>query len=644
MKKILINTNLKRLPLMQIIIKIIKRTINEFFWLYQDIKSEIFYKNFTKVKNYKSKMNKFFITNLTALKMEAIKKLGSDKKIIIKADKICLNNFDILGLGFHQLGNKINWSTDYISNYIWSKKFHKRIKTINYHNDADVKIPWELSRFHFGIVLGQAYLISNNRKYYDKFKNLVIEWIKDNDFNKTVNWTCSMEVAIRACNLIVAIGYFENIIDEYFYDVINNSLFLHGKHIFNNLEKKVISNNHYLSNLVGLIWLGIYFSKCNISSEPKEWLEYGINELEKEILVQIYADGSLYEGSTYYHCFVTEMLLFTYIMCEKNGFELSENFKSRLIKMNEIIMNITKPNGLIPIIGDMDNGRFLIFSNYGDSEKKNFKFLIRLAGEYFNREDFRYNSDDLSTLIWLKVNINKYKPNKVELKSVSYPFGGWHILRNEKIYIIINCRNSNIKGSGGHIHNDQLSLEINLMGYDFIIDPGTYVYTADIKMRNFFRSSNQHNSVIIENSDQMDIDYYKVFNSIDKTEPRVIEFNNNYFKGCHKAYKHKFGCEICREVNLNKNSIVITDKIISKVFNDSYKSISFIFDDMITFSNGKALLPNGNYIKLVSSNQSKKYSDIGNTFLSKKYGQKFTTTKLEYIFNENLNKIEIEFQ
>ena len=51
----------------------------------------------------------------------------------------------------------IEWNKDYFTGFIWKNKYYKRIKLIDLNNNADVKVPWEISRFHYANNLGMAY-------------------------------------------------------------------------------------------------------------------------------------------------------------------------------------------------------------------------------------------------------------------------------------------------------------------------------------------------------------------------------------------------------------------------------------------------------------------------------------------------------
>jgi len=72
-----------------------------------------------------------------------------------------------------------------------------------------------------------------------------------------------MDVAIRAVNWIWGYYFFchSETLTKDFKIKFFKSLFLHGRHIINNLEFGRIRGNHYLSDIAGLIYLGIFFKK-----------------------------------------------------------------------------------------------------------------------------------------------------------------------------------------------------------------------------------------------------------------------------------------------------------------------------------------------------------------------------------------------
>ena len=577
----------------------------------------------------------FDINNKKEHYIEELKKSGKEEQIIKQADKICNHIFNLLGSGDVNLGKEIKWNEDFKTGFIWENKFYKKIKRVDLNNNADVKVPWELSRFQHIPILGQAYLLTDNFKYALEFKNQIEDWIKKNPVEMSVNWTCTMDVAIRACNWIVGYYFFEdcpkNKIDSEFWIKYNKALYLHGKYIFSNLERAPQYNgNHYLSDLAGLIWLGLYFrnfkyDKEDVKNNPKIWLDFGLKEFEKEMKNQVNPDGVDYEASTAYHCLVTELFLFTSILCSKNNIASPKEYRDKLEKMIEFIMNITKPNGCIPLLGDMDSGRFIILSDYGNRDKRDFRHLVALGGEYFKRNDFRFffSNNNIRIPFWCFENITKIKEKSpINLGSKAYKNSGYYILRNDKIYIIIKCGPNGMNSNGGHTHNDQLSFELNISGKDFIIDPGTYVYTADYKLRNLFRSTSMHNTLQIGNLEQNNFEEKDLFRINNETNTQLLDFSDNYFKGRHYGFMDKAGIIAEREVKLEDKRIIINDFIIKDPGNLKYKKfIRFHLDKEIEIEKKhNYLILTNKKIRIKLFNLQKSEYNIEKSWVAKEYG------------------------
>jgi hypothetical protein len=68
--------------------------------------------------------------------------------------------------------------------------------------------------------------------------------------------------------------------------------------------------------------------------------------------------------------------------------------------------------------------------------------------------------------------------------------------------MIIDCVPAYPKAPSGHKHNSRLSFELFAYDKSFIIDPGAYIYTADKVMRNLFRSTKYHNTVVVDGEEQ----------------------------------------------------------------------------------------------------------------------------------------------
>ena len=90
----------------------------------------------------------------------------------------------------------------------------------------------------------------------------------------------------------------------------------HGDYIRNNLEFSYIAtSNHYLSDVVGLLWLGLMLPDyCDAES----WRDFGLRQVLREMKKQVLADGADFESSTGYHRFVLELFLYSFLLCHAN--------------------------------------------------------------------------------------------------------------------------------------------------------------------------------------------------------------------------------------------------------------------------------------------------------------------------------------
>ena len=624
----LINFTLKKINNKFYLKKLEKKCLNN------QIKTEFsFLENFnTDLKFYfdetrKEKINEFYNKNLDL------------KEGILKdSEKIINHIFSFLADKEYNLGKNINWNQDFKSGFIWENKFYKKIKVVDLNNDADVKVPWELSRFQHIFTLGKSYWITNDKKYYLEFRNEVLDWIEKNPIYMTVNWTCTMDVSIRAINWIFGYFLFKDLIDEdnNFLKNLNNSLYNHGRYIIENLEKGLgYANNHYLSDLNGLVFLGLYFRKLN-NNEVNHWIKIGIKELKKEMFIENNYDGSNYETSTSYHRLVTELMFYPMYLCELNNINFNEDYKKRLKKMFEFMGKITKSNGTYPLIGDVDNGRLVILSDYYNWRINDCRHIVSVGGEYFNNQFLKeVGASNIEDKLWINDSNKNYKENFYK-KSNEFSEGGYYLLQNEDIYCLIKAGELSVKGVGGHSHNDQLAFELNILGEDFIVDAGTGVYTADKDIRNLFRSTIIHNTVAINGIEQNYFDENNLFSMLEQTFSKCLKFSDTEFEGEHYGYLKKVGTIHNRKITLEENKLVIFDSLENQ---NGIISLNLALGVNIQEREKEIILENNNK-KVILKLQDKNYKII-DSFISQKYGEIKESKRIEIYFKEN-NKIVIE--
>lgn len=445
--------------------------------------------------------------------------------IIAKADLICEHVFDLLGSGSKALSSKgkgyqaIPWHSDFISGYRWNPKTFYRDIRYGHIKGVDVIVPWELSRFQHLHILGQAYSLSENKKYASEFKNQINDWIDSNKVGFGVNWVCTMDVALRALNWLTVKELFEASFSfsEVFLKKFYGNLYEHGKYIRTHLQhSKNTTPNHRVCEIVGLLAIALY---CPFFEKSSEWRDFSIKELEKEIRKQVYPDGCDYEASTTYHLLVLEVFFYALLLSERAGIVLSDLYKTKVKQMCECLLYCTKPNARIVQIGDNDNGRAIKLAERPTLESK---YLLTLAAIYFKERNFKlkqFNLEEESFWIFGKEakDIWKSLSYREPLEGAkSFCDTGWYIMQHNSNYCFISCGCNGQEGKGGHAHNDKLSFELMLNNQDIIVDPGTYAYTSYPEKRNKFRSTGYHNTLKFGNYEQNEISKKDIFSLPDK--------------------------------------------------------------------------------------------------------------------------------
>lgn len=410
-------------------------------------------------------------------------------QIVAGADNALEHRFIILGSDGEVLEPFV-WNKDIKTGFIWPNgKFYLDYRIVDPNNNADVKVPWELSRCHHLLWLGEAYILTDKEIYAKEVADEISDWIDNNRFMYSINWTCAMDVAIRAVNWMYALCMVRNsnVFTNQFAEKVSASLYQHGYYIINNLEKRFpYSHNHYDSDLAGLVYLGLLFNK---TKRGKQWLGFATTELFQEIRVQVLPSGAQFERSISYHRLVTELFSYPVYALQRTQFAIPKDILCRLESMYSYVNAYLSSNGLAPTIEDNDDGRFLPFV---PRDLRCHSYLVD-----------SHSIENLIASVGCQLLFDEQKNASSRLVSDA----GFAIMRSGNAYVCMsNGGQSQFetpnKKVGSHTHNDLLSFVLSLGNDDVIVDPGTYVYTADCKQRNYFRSTGKHNTVMVDDEEQ----------------------------------------------------------------------------------------------------------------------------------------------
>jgi Heparinase II/III N-terminus/Heparinase II/III-like protein len=448
------------------------------------------------------------------------------EKLIADALRITAEHcWPLLGFGEKCFGRgEIDWNLDPLSARDWPLTYHADIELLQ-TDGSDVRVLWELNRLAHLITLGRAYAVTKDETYSAEFFRQVTSWRLQNPVARGANWSCAMEVALRAMNLLAAFPLFLHA-PQMTEDTLSETLMIlnqHGAHIRRNLEySHIATSNHYLCDVAGLLWLGVLLPELE---EAKAWREFALPELLKEMDQQVLADGADSEASTGYHRLKTEVFLYSFVLCHINGIDIEQKYWQKLRAMVDYIRAYLRPDGRAPLIGDTDSGQVLpMVRRSGDDHR----YLLALGAAVFQEPVFKHEDVCPEEVLWVlgEDGVRDFAalPRGQGVNSQQFPDAGIYVLRQDDLYLLFNCSDSGLRGRGAHGHNDALSVEVSACGTAFIVDPGAYVYTADLHERHLFRSTTYHSTVEVDGVEQNTIDEQMPFIIGDEARARLIEW------------------------------------------------------------------------------------------------------------------------
>jgi heparinase II/III-like protein len=422
--------------------------------------------------------------------------------ILHSAREIAEGRFDLLGSGPIQLGAAPDWHSDFKSGKRWPPEAHSLEIPTTPDRGSDIKVPWELARLQHLPMMGIASAASGDPRFRERASAHVASFLEGNPVGRGVNWRCTMDVALRASEILAGEGFLDEIWDDRFRAELLKSLLLHARFIRENLEDGPVLGNHYLSDLAGLYLCGHGLREFR---EARIWREFSRERLLAEMRRQVGADHLDYEASLSYHPFVTEMFLFPALLATGSESPFPDTYLRTLEGMLHAVAVLIRPDGTLPQIGDNDDGRFLIFSQY-HRPRRDWRPLLALGSFLFRKEDWLSLAGDAWVegawvlgepfLRW-KRSVPQ-PPGFRGFQSRAFPTAGIYQLGSGDVQMVVDAGGVGQGGNGGHAHNDTLSFDLYAFGSEVLPDRGTGVYTPDLAVRDRFRSTAAHNTLQVD--------------------------------------------------------------------------------------------------------------------------------------------------
>jgi hypothetical protein len=194
------------------------------------------------------------------------------------------------------------------------------------------------------------------------------------------------------------------------------------------------------------------------------------------MVLQVYSDGVDFEASTGYHALVTQLFTCAILLMQAARTESEPGFTSRLRGMYRYIAELCSPNGVLPHVGDCDDGRIELLTEdlrqmldvpTEERTALGVADLLGIGAALFGTVDGTF--DDATWYFPPDRRSNASgslrQPQKPP-KPVIFPKGGVGVLRRVETEVVFLAIPNGIHGDGSHTHNDKLSLILRIRGQE----------------------------------------------------------------------------------------------------------------------------------------------------------------------------------
>jgi Heparinase II/III-like protein/Heparinase II/III N-terminus len=449
--------------------------------------------------------------------VEAVKKNFAEqsRRLIASAEDACAHRFKIFAYPSVECGKQIPWHRDLVHGVDSDLKHYSQQPTLDMDKVGDSKITWEINRHQHFMTLSQAYLLTSDERFAEECLSQWEDWIAKNPHLRGMNWSSSLEVAFRCWSwtwtLFLLLGS-RSLTGERI-GTMTQALAQSAAFVAENLSIYYAPNTHLMGEAFALYVVGILFPELKGSDG---WGRLGRRVLEEEMQKQIRDDGSHFEQSIFYHRYAVEFLLSASILADRNNNSFPRAYRERLEKMLEFLEFTEWPSGSHPSIGDSDGGRLLAFGAFDAEDQRP---VLSTGAVYFQRGDFRKSAGSFhEQTIWLlgsgAADIFETIPRSDPPQtSRMFADSGIASLRSDwsdrAKFLLFDAGPQGMKAAG-HGHADSLSIVCAANGVNWLVDPGTYVYSSSREWRDYFRSTPAHNTIAIDGEDQAErVDWFK---------------------------------------------------------------------------------------------------------------------------------------
>ena len=409
---------------------------------------------------------------------EKVKENSSEevKRVILQGNLLC-NNIIIYNDPMDMEATSIPYTFDGIE---WNKS-----------PNLDPEWVFMLNRNGFMVDLAMAYRITGNRKYLEKWKEYLFNFISYNGIPSHHNkdsWR-NLDTGIRLSNWMRSLIYLGRDLElsKEETEEFEKSLKIHLDFLYKDYKPKQLLSNWGVLLVTGVLSASILFPEL-VDEEHRKW---AWELVEDQLSIQIYQDGIQWEQSPMYHHEVVLSIAYVMMHAEYTNQEIPVNIREKLQPLVEAAQFYIKPNEKLLSLHDSDNVNFsYVYSIYrclgltSENPLQSEKGILYVGNRYGDKFNSSENNSNLAVKGCFKEIDSGFLAYK-DKKHLITMFNGRH--------------------GSAHGHASLGSVTITLDKVDLVGDPGRFTYLEYSPLRTGLKKQWMHNTVDVDDKEDFKI-------------------------------------------------------------------------------------------------------------------------------------------
>jgi hypothetical protein len=418
-----------------------------------------------------------------------------------RADRVVDGRYDLLGyfdLSFDCGSGAIDWHCDPVHARRAPECFWASVPYLS-PRIGDHKVIWELNRHQHWLKLGRAAWLTSDPRYPAAFANELHSWMVANPPLRGINWSSMLELAFRSISWVWALHFFApfDALDETPW-LVDLLLGLDSQldHAARHLSFYFSPNTHLLGEALALYVAGRTLPELRSAAR---WANIGRRILLHEAQAQINRDGGHAELSTHYHRYALDFYLLALAIARRTKDPAANPFSEVTSRLASFCRAMAADDGRLPTIGDDDGGQLFPMCGRAPADASD---SLALAAALLDRSELAVG-DAPEEVFWMLGGSSAAVAAGplAQLRSHFFRDSGYAAIRSPDAHAIFDTGPHGFL-NGGHAHADALSVVLSMHGRPLLVDPGTATYTMDPLLRDRFRSTVMHNTVVIDGRPQ----------------------------------------------------------------------------------------------------------------------------------------------